>query len=160
MLKIFISNLKEYNEGQIIGEWVDLPCEGLEEVLDKISNNGNDELFISDYETDISGLKVSEYDNILELNDLITCRMMKLSHFKHTWNSIQTIYNKLLTPSVKAIIEFIIIATIWKMSHIKLLMIADYLTEYLKKSKYILTMKHTDVTWILIEHLFKLIIVL
>ena len=70
MLKIFISNLKEYNEGQIIGEWVDLPCEGLEEVLDKISNNGNDELFISDYETDISGLKVSEYDNILELNDM------------------------------------------------------------------------------------------
>lgn len=70
MLKIFISNLKEYNEGQIIGEWVSLPCEGLEEVLDKISNNGNDELFISDYETDISGLKVSEYDNILELNDM------------------------------------------------------------------------------------------
>ena len=70
MLKIFISHLKEYNEGQIIGEWVDLPCEGLEEVLDKISNNGNDELFISDYETDISGLKVSEYDNILELNDM------------------------------------------------------------------------------------------
>lgn len=70
MLKIFISNLKEYNEGQIIGEWVDLPCEGLEEVLDKISNNGNYELFISDYETDISGLKVSEYDNILELNDM------------------------------------------------------------------------------------------
>lgn len=50
MLKIFISNLKEYNNGKIIGEWVSLPCEGLEEVLNKISNNGNDELFISDYE--------------------------------------------------------------------------------------------------------------
>nr|DAF85436.1 MAG TPA: antirestriction protein [Siphoviridae sp. ct5jB2] len=70
MLKIFISNLREYNNGKIIGEWVSLPCEGLEEVLDKISNNGNDELFISDYETDISGLKVSEYDNILELNTI------------------------------------------------------------------------------------------
>ena len=70
MLKIFISNLKEYNEGQIIGEWVSLPCEGLEEVLDKISNNGNDELFISDYETDISGLKVSEYEDILQLNEI------------------------------------------------------------------------------------------
>lgn len=32
MLKIFISNLKEYNNGKIIGEWVSLPCEGLEEV--------------------------------------------------------------------------------------------------------------------------------
>lgn len=70
MLKIFISNLKEYNNGKIIGEWVSLPCEGLEEVLNKISNNGNDELFISDYETDISGLKVSEYDNILKLNTI------------------------------------------------------------------------------------------
>lgn len=70
MLKIFISNLKEYNNGKIIGEWVSLPCEGLEEVLDKISNSGKDELFISDYETDISRLKVSEYDNILELNSI------------------------------------------------------------------------------------------
>lgn len=70
MLKIFISNLKEYNNGKIIGEWVNLPCEGLEEVLDKISNNGKDELFISDYETDISGLKVAEYKDILQLNEI------------------------------------------------------------------------------------------
>lgn len=70
MLKIFISNLKEYNNGKIIGEWVSLPCEGLEEVLNKISNNGNDEIFISDYETDISNLKISEYDDILQLNEI------------------------------------------------------------------------------------------
>ena len=70
MIKIFISNLKEYNNGKIIGEWVSLPCEGLEEVLNKISNNGNDELFISDYETDISNLKISEYDDILQLNEI------------------------------------------------------------------------------------------
>ena len=70
MLKIFISNLKEYNNGKIIGEWVSLPCEGLEGVLNKISNNGNDELFISDYETDISNLKISEYDDILQLNEI------------------------------------------------------------------------------------------
>ena len=70
MLKIFISNLKEYNNGKIIGEWVSLPHEGLEEILDKISNNGNDELFISDYETDISNLKISEYDDILQLNEI------------------------------------------------------------------------------------------
>lgn len=70
MLKIFISNLKEYNNGKIIGEWVSLPCEWLEEVLNKISNNGNDELFIYDYETDISNLKISEYDDILQLNEI------------------------------------------------------------------------------------------
>ena len=70
MLKIYVTNLKEYNNGKIIGEWVSLPCEGLEEVLNKISNNGNDELFISDYETDISNLKISEYDDILQLNEI------------------------------------------------------------------------------------------
>ena len=70
MLKIFISNLKEYNNGKIIGEWVSLPCEDIKEVLDKISNNDNDELFISDYETDISNLKISEYDDILQLNEI------------------------------------------------------------------------------------------
>lgn len=70
MLKIFITNLREYNEGTLIGEWIDLPCEGLKKVLDKISNNDKDELFISDYETDISGLKVAEYEDILQLNEI------------------------------------------------------------------------------------------
>lgn len=70
MLKIYVTNLKEYNNGKIIGEWVSLPCEGLEEVLNKISNNGNDELFISDYETDISNLKIGEYEDILQLNEI------------------------------------------------------------------------------------------
>lgn len=70
MLKIYVTNLKEYNNGKIAGEWVSLPCEGLEEVLDKISNNSKDELFISDYETDISGLKVAEYEDILQLNEI------------------------------------------------------------------------------------------
>lgn len=70
MLKIFISNLKEYNNGKSSVSGVSLPCEGLEEVLNKISNNGNDELFISDYETDISNLKISEYDDILQLNEI------------------------------------------------------------------------------------------
>lgn len=70
MLKIYVTNLRKYNEGQIIGEWVSLPCEGLEEVLNEISNNGNDELFISDYETDINGLKIGEYEDILQLNEI------------------------------------------------------------------------------------------
>lgn len=70
MLKIYVTNLRKYNNGKIIGEWVSLPCEGLEEILDKISNNGKDELLISDYETDISNLKISEYDDILQLNEI------------------------------------------------------------------------------------------
>lgn len=70
MLKIYVTNLSKYNEGALVGEWVNWLCEGLEEVLDKISNNGKDELFISAYETDISNLKISEYDDILQLNEI------------------------------------------------------------------------------------------
>ena len=70
MLKINVTNLKKYNEGALVGEWVSLPHEGLEEVLEKISNSGKDELFISDYETDINGLKVAEYEDILQLNEI------------------------------------------------------------------------------------------
>lgn len=70
MLKIYVTNLSKYNEGVLVGEWVSLPCEDIKEVLDKISNNDNDELFISDYETDISGLKIGEYEDILQLNEI------------------------------------------------------------------------------------------
>lgn len=70
MLKINVTNLKKYNEGALVGEWVSLPCEDIEEVLEKISNSGKDELFISDYETDINGLKVAEYEDILQLNEI------------------------------------------------------------------------------------------
>lgn len=81
MLRIFLTNLGKYNEGKLIGEWIELPCtdEELEEVLEKIGisdepdENGNyyEEWFISDYETDIPKLTVREYDNLDELNELV-----------------------------------------------------------------------------------------
>lgn len=80
MLKIFITNLGKYNEGELIGEWVDLPIteEELEEVYSRIgisdepNENGiyYEETFITDYETDIDGLKVEEYDSIDDLNEM------------------------------------------------------------------------------------------
>lgn len=79
MLRIYLTNLGKYNEGQLIGEWVDLPCtdEELEAVKERIGisdepdENGNyyEEWFISDYETDIQGVEVGKYDNLDELND-------------------------------------------------------------------------------------------
>lgn len=70
MLKIYITNLREYTEGKLVGEWVDLPLEEeeLQEITNRISNNGQDELFISDYETDI-GMTINEYDDIHLINE-------------------------------------------------------------------------------------------
>lgn len=80
MLKIYLTNLGKYNEGQLIGEWVELPytdgeLEAVKErigISDEPDENGNyyEEWFITDYETDIHGLKVGEYDNLDELNEL------------------------------------------------------------------------------------------
>lgn len=73
MLNIYLTNLGKYNEGQLVGEWVKLPAteEELAAVKKRIGiNEQYEECFITDYETDISGLEVSEYSNLEELNEL------------------------------------------------------------------------------------------
>lgn len=73
MLKIYLTNLGKYNEGYLIGEWVSLPCsdEELEAVKERIGiNEYYEEYFITDYETDISGITVKEYSNLDDLNEL------------------------------------------------------------------------------------------
>ena len=72
ILSIFITNLGKYNEGELIGEWVDLPCDEseLDEVLERIGIDGEqyEEFFITDFESDY-GLTAGEYDNIHNLNE-------------------------------------------------------------------------------------------
>lgn len=74
ILSIFLTNLGRYNEGTLVGEWVNLPVDSddLEAVYERIGIDGvhYEEVFISDYESDI-GLKVGEYENIDDLNDLV-----------------------------------------------------------------------------------------
>lgn len=70
-MKIFLANLGKYNEGKLIGEWVELPAssEELQEVFDRIGiNEEYEEYFITDYECDIC--KVGEYDNLDKLNEI------------------------------------------------------------------------------------------
>ena len=88
-IRIYIANLGKYNEGELVGEWIDLPAteEELEELFVRIKVAHYDEeegylpyyeedgiiyeeVAIHDYETTISGLKIGEYDNIEELNEL------------------------------------------------------------------------------------------
>ena len=73
MLNIYLTNLGKYNEGELVGEWVELPIteEELDAVKERIGiNERYEEMFITDYETDVDGLTVGEYDSIQELNDL------------------------------------------------------------------------------------------
>lgn len=78
MINIYIANLGKYNEGELVGKWVELPCDDLEKELrsigvsDEPDENGMyyEEYAIHDYDTDIPGLKIGEYDNLDELNEL------------------------------------------------------------------------------------------
>ena len=75
MVRIALTNLGRYNEGALIYEWLELPFteEEMDEVLEAIGIDDQiyEEYFISDYDTDIIGLKINEYTNLYRLNDLI-----------------------------------------------------------------------------------------
>lgn len=73
-LKGFITNLGKYNEGELIGEWIEFPIDedDLEEVLKRIGIDGEnyEEYFFTDYDTDIElNLQISEYEDIDNLNE-------------------------------------------------------------------------------------------
>lgn len=73
MLNIYIANLGKYNEGELVGRWVKLPCYNLDEVLKQIGviqGSPYEEYAIHDYESDIEGLEINEYIDIYELNEL------------------------------------------------------------------------------------------
>lgn len=72
MLRIFLTNLGKYNEGELIGKWVDLPtANGFDEHLKEIGiNEEYEEYFITDYETDFDGIEIGEYSNLETLNEM------------------------------------------------------------------------------------------
>lgn len=73
MLKIFLTNLGKYNEGSLVGEWVDLPVtsKDLIAVKNRIGiNDDYEEWFITDFDSDIYGIEIHEFDDLDELNNM------------------------------------------------------------------------------------------
>ena len=72
MFNVFITNLGKYNEGELVGKWLELPCADLEVELESIGvaeDTMYEEYFITDYENDYD-YKVGEYASLERLNDL------------------------------------------------------------------------------------------
>lgn len=69
-LRIFLTNLSRYAEGDLVGTWLALPADPdvLAAAYAKIGTP-EDEYFITDYESDFDGLTVGEYDNVNDLNE-------------------------------------------------------------------------------------------
>jgi hypothetical protein len=76
VISAFVTNLGKYNEGELCGEYLKMPAtrDDLEGLLARIGVDGivYEEVFITDYETDIDGLsrRLGEYESIDELNYL------------------------------------------------------------------------------------------
>ena len=70
-ISIYLTNLGKYNEGELVGEWVELPVDdNFEQAFQDIGiNDEYEEWFITDYETDF-GMSIDEYDDIYELNEI------------------------------------------------------------------------------------------
>lgn len=72
MIKGFITNLGKYNEGELVGKWIDFPIEDedLEAVFAQIGiNDDYEEFFFTDWETEID-LNLGEYESIEAVNEL------------------------------------------------------------------------------------------
>lgn len=73
ILAVYITNLGKYNEGELVGEWLELPAtnEEIEELMERIGIDGEEyeEIFITDFESDL-GITCGEYDSIEELNEM------------------------------------------------------------------------------------------
>ena len=73
IIKVAITNLAAYNEGYLIYKWLELPAtpEEIENAYNAVKRSELDEeFFISDYETCITGLEIGEYESIEKLNQL------------------------------------------------------------------------------------------
>lgn len=88
IIHVYIANLGRYNEGHLVGMWLDLPATseeiealfveiGLGYYRDGLYHHGleidevvYEEYAIHDFETEISGQEIDEYDDLCGLNDL------------------------------------------------------------------------------------------
>jgi hypothetical protein len=76
LIEAYVTNLGKYNEGELCGEYLKLPAtkEDVKALLSRIGIDGvlYEEIFITNYETDIEGLwkYLGEYESIDELNYL------------------------------------------------------------------------------------------
>lgn len=71
-MRIYLTNLGKYNEGFLVGEWLELPAteKEIEESFKRIGIDGvnYEEYFITDYEDFL--FNVGEYENLEHLNEI------------------------------------------------------------------------------------------
>lgn len=64
-IRIYVASLAKYNEGRLVGSWIDLPADNLWEKVEEMLD-GDEEWAIHDYEAPFS---ISECEDLDELNE-------------------------------------------------------------------------------------------
>lgn len=76
-ISLAITNLEDYNQGYLNFKWLELPTKEskIDEIYDKISNENEDEVFISDIDQDFEYIKNSAeymtYNDVITLNEFL-----------------------------------------------------------------------------------------
>ena len=74
MTKIYITDLEAYNNGYLVGEWIELPSSNIEADIERVLEEGvktcksshkHEEYFITDYECDY--MAIEEYSDVFQL---------------------------------------------------------------------------------------------
>lgn len=74
MIRIYLTNLREYNDGHIVGKWIELPLsdDEMTGVLKEIGiYDDKSEYFISDFECDVPGININANSSIDNLNYIV-----------------------------------------------------------------------------------------
>lgn len=68
-VRVYLTNLAQYNAGKLIGKWLDFPLEE-DELKDAVKGvlGSDEEYFITDYE---APFRIREYENLNELNSFV-----------------------------------------------------------------------------------------
>ena len=73
-VKVWVGNLGKYNEGDLVGRWIELPIDedDLEKVLESIGidNEEYEEIFIADYDVPFDSKDLGEYTPLETLNEI------------------------------------------------------------------------------------------
>ena len=136
MLKIYLTDLQSYNEGNLVGRWLELPLtpfelsQAVSEVLtegEAISGSENhEEYFITDWEYNSYEFHdIDEYENIYDLNDQLQSLRFKSDHELKAIEFLvsQGIVDSIDDAMIKA--EYVIIHENSTMTHIAYEMMQD-----------------------------------
>lgn len=72
MLRVYVTNLRSYNEGELVGEWLEYPTtkEDIDATIERVAGGRGDEIFLTDWEGDFTeALGVGEYSNLYKLQE-------------------------------------------------------------------------------------------